>query len=349
MKKLEALSSFLVSGLALALTVGALMKCPCANAENLSTNAPTGANPQTYQPDNRWQTPKEESRELFLLRMARDEALGNDRQGADHYWQDAIALSEATWGPDHPFTAALVAKFAKLLDDQKRYVDAASLYRRALKIRQSHLDPQDASIGIGLEDLADNLDLQGKGKEAESFYRLALSVFDRSNSNQSMLSAILNNLGRDLNEQGRLSEAEVLLRRALSITQMSAGQSSPETALSLSNLAANLKSQGRLEEAKALRADAASAAPNPSDAKGAHPGPGTSVAEDTVRPSANEKSSTPPDIRPLTSKEDGEVQVLMMVANEYEEHGDYRTAERFLRQILIICESTWGPNYPITA
>ena len=247
------------------LLVGIPVNNNYASSVSLPTQVSRGTDPQSYPPDIRRQSSEEESRELFLLRMARDEAIGNDRQGSDRYWQEAIALSETTWGPDHPVTAAFLGKFASALDEQQRYVDAEALYRRALKIHRSRLDPSDASTGVLLEQLATNLELQGRSKEAEDYYRQALAIVDRPRSDQSMLSVTLSNLGRSLNSQGRFGEAEPFLRRALQIAETTNGQDSPDVVLSLNNLTANLEAEGRVEEARSLRARAR-ALPTPPDA-----------------------------------------------------------------------------------
>jgi CHAT domain-containing protein/tetratricopeptide (TPR) repeat protein len=334
----------------------------------------SGKDPQSYPPDVRRQTPDEESRELFLLKMADDSEHATDTSNADQYWHDVIALAEATWGPKHPFTAAVLSRFAGVLDERGRYLEAEPLYRRALTIRRARLDADDASIANVLDRLAVNLTLQGHIVEAEPYFRDALSSRDRPNANQAILAITLNNLGRDLNDQGlaekaqyrqlqaqgdrttapavlqnserHLKEAESVLRRALNITENISGPNSDDTVASLENLAGNLESQGRTSDADLLTMRAKSVKASRSDAV---PTPATERSVESVSGRQATTSSIPPDIRRWTQEEEATVQRTVFTAREYEADGDFRTAENFLRKRLEICESTWGPGHPMTA
>ena len=293
----------------------------------------------------------------------------------NQYWRDAIALAEATWGPNHPFTAAILCRFASTLDDEDRYAEAEPLYRRALTIRRTRLEPDDPSIGSVLQDLAANLTLQGKVVEAEPYYREALSILDRPHGNQALLVTTLNNLGRDLNDQGvaeraqskilaaqgkptdaqaamqnsqqHLKDAESVLRRALSITENTAGARSVDTAVSLENLAANLASQGRAPEANVLSLRAKGIKDSLSDAQ--PPQIAQPLAGPLIDKQATAASSIPPDIRMWSHEEEAEVERIKFAVRDYERNGDFRTAEYFLRKRLDICESSWGPAHPMTA
>jgi tetratricopeptide (TPR) repeat protein len=346
-----------------------------AQVANRLTIADSGKDPQSFLPDVRRQTPEEESRELFLLRMADDSSRAHDRSNADQYWHEAVALAEATWGPNHPFTAALLAKLAATLDDQGRYAEAEPLYRRALAIRQARLNHDDRGLTNTLESLAVNLTLQERAAEAEPYYREALAIEDHPDSDQAVLSVTLNNLGRDLDDQGlaeeaqsrlletgghhtdaevltqkaqrHLKDAESLLRRALNITENTAGPDSSDTAMALKNLAANLEAQGRKSES-----DSVSVRANSIKSTGSEEVPSLRTQEPipTKRiPELNSLSAIPPDVRVWTHDEETSVEQIALAVHEYEEHGDYRTAENFLRRRLDICEASWGPGHPMTA
>ena len=330
--------------------------------------------PQSYPPDVRRQTPEEESRELFLLRMAHDSVAAHIQKDADQYWKQAISLSEATWGENHPFTAALLCRFADDLEEQNRYAEAASLLRRALEIRKARLAPGDVDTGFVLDALAVNLTLQGKVIEAEPFYRQSLAIEDRPTANQMVLATTLNNLARDLNDQGiseheesqalerqgkiqdaqarrdeghrHLKESEALLRRALGIYENQSAPDPLDVKSGLDNLAANLRSQGRNSEAALLEDRSRSI--EQSTASSAQVRTGTRPPEPGLAERSALTSDNPPDIRAWTPEEEAAANAASFSARELEEEGDFRTAELFLRKRLDICESSWGPNHPVT-
>jgi Tetratricopeptide repeat len=64
-----------------------------------------------------------------------------DLDGARPLHQRALAIREASLGPDHPHTAISLHSLAVVLHDQGDLAGARALHERALAIRQARLDP----------------------------------------------------------------------------------------------------------------------------------------------------------------------------------------------------------------
>jgi hypothetical protein len=104
-----------------------------------------------------------------------------------------------------------------------------------------------------VNNLAANLDGQGKLKKAEVLYRRFLEGNEKAlGAEHADTLTSVNNLAINLHKQGRLEEAEALLRRALEGREKALGAEHAETLCSVNNLATNLGKQGRLEEEETL-------------------------------------------------------------------------------------------------
>jgi hypothetical protein len=91
----------------------------------------------------------------------------------------ALAIREAVYGADNPYTALVVHNLGVLRLEQDRLDDAAPLLERALTIRQETLGPAHVRIAesleacarlyrrLGREAEADTLEEQAKGVRAE--------------------------------------------------------------------------------------------------------------------------------------------------------------------------------------
>ncbi|MEO0551225.1 MAG: tetratricopeptide repeat protein [Pseudomonadota bacterium] len=130
---------------------------------------------------------------------------------AEPLMRRALAIDEASYGPDHPSVAIRLNNLAGLLRATNRLVEAEPLYRRVIEIfelqeqQTGHMNPNYAGA--------------------------------------------LNNLAVLLEATNRLDEAEPLMRRALSIDEASYGPDHPEVAMDLNNLAGTYAKTGRLAEA----------------------------------------------------------------------------------------------------
>jgi tetratricopeptide (TPR) repeat protein len=113
--------------------------------------------------------------------------------------------------------------------------------------------PRHPDTAASYNNLAANLDAQGRAKEAEPLLRQALAVREEVLGPRHPDTATsYNNLAANLQAQGRTKEAEPLYRKALAVREEVLGPRHPDTADSYNNLAANLDAQGRAQEAEPL-------------------------------------------------------------------------------------------------
>ena len=227
----------------------------------------------------------------------------------------ALAIDEASYGPDHLNVAIRLNNLAALLQDTNRLGEAEPLMRRALVIDEASYGPDHPNVAIDLNNLASLLWATNRLGEAEPLMRRALAIDEASyGPDQPDVAIDLNNLASLLQATNRLGEAEPLMRRALAIDEASYGPDQPDVAIDLNNLASLLQATNRLGEAeplmrRALAIDEASYGPD-------HP----NVARD---------------LNSLAS--------LLRATNRLGE------AEPLMRRALAIDEASYGPDHPTIA
>jgi tetratricopeptide (TPR) repeat protein len=148
---------------------------------------------------------------------------------------------------------ALLNQCALYLQDRAQYAQAATLYERALSIRQKILPPVHPFIAQSLNNLASLYQDQGRYAQAEPLYNEALEIrrsvlLQRHPS----IAQSLNNLAGLYHDQGRYEEAETLYNEALAIDRVALGENHPDYASHLNNLALLYKARGRYEQAETL-------------------------------------------------------------------------------------------------
>lgn len=90
------------------------------------------------------------------------------------------ALKEAeSFETEDPRLVVTLNNLARLYDDQKKYAEAESLYRRILAIDEKTLGPDNPNMATTLYRLATLKQAQGKYAEAEPFYQRALAIRER--------------------------------------------------------------------------------------------------------------------------------------------------------------------------
>jgi tetratricopeptide (TPR) repeat protein len=103
-----------------------------------------------------------------------------DLAGAEPLFRSALALAEATLGPNHQDTAGSLNNLAGLLESKGDYAAAEPLYRRALAIAERSLGPGDPRVATSLDNLAGLLAAKGDYTGAEPLYRRALDIAERA-------------------------------------------------------------------------------------------------------------------------------------------------------------------------
>ena len=168
--------------------------------------------------------------------------------------QDALSITEAALGPDHPDTATRLGNLAVTYWNLGRYAEALPLEERALSITEAALGPDHPRTAIRLSNLAATYRDLGRYAEALPLDERALSITEAALGPDHPDTAIsLSNLAATYNDLGRYAEALPLQQRALSITEAALGPDHPDTAIRLSNLAASYWNLKRYAEALPLQ------------------------------------------------------------------------------------------------
>jgi tetratricopeptide (TPR) repeat protein len=172
---------------------------------------------------------------------------------AERLMRPALAIIEASYGPDHPSVAATLNNLARLLQDTDRLAEAEPLMRRALAITEASYGPDHPSVADTLNNLAGLLYDTSRRTEAEPLYRRALEITESNyGSDHPRVAIALNNLAKLLQDTRPPEEAEPLFRRALAIDEASYGPDHPAVARDLSNLAGLLRATDRPAQAEPL-------------------------------------------------------------------------------------------------
>ena len=92
----------------------------------------------------------------------------------------ALAIDEASFGPDHPNVATRLNNLAQLLQATNRLAEAEPLMRRALAIDEASFGPDHPNVASDLNNLAQLLQATNRLREAEPLMRRALAIDEAS-------------------------------------------------------------------------------------------------------------------------------------------------------------------------
>jgi tetratricopeptide (TPR) repeat protein len=161
--------------------------------------------------------------------------------------------------PAVPATAAAQGAdgdgFAKAMELFRagRFEASVPYFQRELDEAEARLGPDDPTIAVELNNLAEAYRSLGRFDEAEALYRRAVELDEKAGpSNAEGLATSLNNLALVHRAQGRLEEAERVNVRSLNLLEDALGPSHPNVARSLNNLAAIYRAQGEPDQARPL-------------------------------------------------------------------------------------------------
>ena len=89
----------------------------------------------------------------------------------------ALAIAEASYGPERPKVAIALHNLAQLLQDTDHLDDAEPLMRRALTIDETSYGPEHPNVAIALNSLAKLLEATERLDEAEPPSRQTVEIF----------------------------------------------------------------------------------------------------------------------------------------------------------------------------
>jgi CHAT domain-containing protein/Tfp pilus assembly protein PilF len=132
-------------------------------------------------------------------------------------------------------------------------VDAESLNKRALEIRESALGADHPDVSASLQNLATIYAEQQRYSVAEPLLKRALAINEKTlGPNHPNVALILANLGLMYSSQGLYSDAEAMFKRSLAIREKTLGADNPNVADILSKLGTLYYSQSRYADAELL-------------------------------------------------------------------------------------------------
>jgi tetratricopeptide (TPR) repeat protein len=87
-----------------------------------------------------------------------------------------LAITEASYGPDHPQVATTLNNLAQLLQATNRLAEAEPLMKRALAITEASYGPDHPQVATTLNNLASLLKATNRLAEAEPLMKRALAI-----------------------------------------------------------------------------------------------------------------------------------------------------------------------------
>ncbi|WP_300009586.1 tetratricopeptide repeat protein [uncultured Roseobacter sp.] len=145
----------------------------------------------------------------------------------------------------------------KKLEEAQRSRFLEHIWREAFEHARAALGEDHPDTGASYNNVASNLDDQGRYEEAEPLYQKGLEIRRAAlGEDHPDTGTSYNNVASNLNARRRYEEAEPLFRKGLEIRRAALGDDHPYTGVSYSNVASNLDDQGRYEEAEPLYQEA---------------------------------------------------------------------------------------------
>jgi tetratricopeptide (TPR) repeat protein len=187
---------------------------------------------------------------------AKFEALLEQRQYAEalKVAEEALAVAEKTFGPEHPNVARSLHNKAILLLAQGRLAEAEPLFKRTLTIYENTLDPAHPVLVTPLHNLAFLYARQGRYAEAETHVKRALAIQENAlGANHPRMAELLKTLAFVYTAQGRYAEAEPLFKRILSIYEQFLPPDHPEVSGILENMRELYRKLGKEDEIQKLQ------------------------------------------------------------------------------------------------
>ncbi len=164
--------------------------------------------------------------------------------------QDAVAVTEAALGPDHPTIGILRSNLGDVLRDLGDLRGARTQLENALQISETALGPDHPDIGILRSNLGDVLRGLGDLYDARTQLEKALQISETAlGPDHPDIGTRRSNLGNVLRDLGDLRGARTQLEHALQISETALGPDHPDIGIRRSNLGRVLRDLGELHDA----------------------------------------------------------------------------------------------------
>ncbi len=135
---------------------------------------------------------------------------------------------------------------------QGKFIEADTLYKQSLDIRQTGFGPNSPQVAVSLTELG-HLYLEQDKAESLAAFKKALSIREESlGRDDPLVAENLDDVATILISSGRLNSAQSMLQRAVAINQQTYGPLHPRVAKSMCKLAEVLKEQKNYEKSESL-------------------------------------------------------------------------------------------------
>jgi eukaryotic-like serine/threonine-protein kinase len=193
-----------------------------------------------------------ESRIDTLLELGRARIGAGDLPAAEAPLQQALHLSQSSFGAASVVTGRALWTLGMLRHQQGRFGEAKDLYIQSLRILETSTAPQ-TDVSAVLDELAKIYTRDQQWALAKQTYERALEIDRRVlGDDHPRIAFRVNNLAIVAQNMGDLKQAEALFQDAIRRNERAFGNLHPETALSKGNYGLLLQREGRLNEAEPL-------------------------------------------------------------------------------------------------
>ncbi len=163
----------------------------------------------------------------------------------------ALAIAEATFGPDHPAVATTLVNLGGVLGRRGEPTGARQRLERAVAIFEAAYGPEDPAVATALSSLGHTLYTLGEPTGARQQLKRALEILESAyGPNHPEVAATLDSLSLVLRELGELPAARHCQERALAIFEAANGPDHPRVAITLMSLGQVLQELGELPAAR---------------------------------------------------------------------------------------------------
>jgi tetratricopeptide (TPR) repeat protein len=171
---------------------------------------------------------------------------------ANDCFKRALAIDEATYGPNHPQVAIAMNNLGGVLRSLGDPEGAKTHFERALAIDEAAYGPDHPKVAICVNNLGGVLRVLGDLKGAKVHYERALAIDEAAYGPDHPKVAIrVNNLGGVLRALGDPAAARAHYERSLAIDEAAYGPDHPKVAIRVNNLGGVLRALGDPAAARA--------------------------------------------------------------------------------------------------
>lgn len=175
----------------------------------------------------------------------------NNFKAARKFQLETIRLHQAQHGESNEQLVALMDELAMIYVGENHFMDAETLFKKTLQLREEMLEPNHPDIAVNLFWLATVKIRRGDLERAEQQLQQALDILKVAETNQdSAIAAVLHNLGELYRARKEFSKAEATLNQAIAMWRTDPEQNQYEILMTQKSLDALKATRLRLSDTR---------------------------------------------------------------------------------------------------